>query len=151
MFGLDPYRFSSLDDLEKIPFTTKEDLSLNYPYGLFAKPLKQITRIHSSSGTTGNPTVVGYTRADIEMWGNIIARQLFAAGVREEDVIQNSYGYGLFTGGLGLHYGIEKLGATVIPISGGNTERQIKIMLDFSSTVLCSTPSYALYIAEDRS
>jgi phenylacetate-CoA ligase len=146
--SVNPYKFSSLDELEKIPFTTKEDLRLNYPYGLFAKPLKQITRIHSSSGTTGNPTVVGYTTADIEMWGNIIARQLFAAGVREDDVIQNSYGYGLFTGGLGLHYGIEKLGATVIPISGGNTERQIKIMLDFASTVLCSTPSYALYIAE---
>ncbi len=146
--ALNPYQFSSLDDLEKIPFTTKEDLRTNYPYGLFAKPLKQITRIHSSSGTTGNPTVVGYTTADIKMWGNIIARQLFSAGARQEDVIQNSYGYGLFTGGLGLHYGIEKLGATVIPVSGGNTERQIKIMQDFSTTVLCSTPSYALYIAE---
>ncbi len=146
--GLDPYNFNSLDDLKNIPFTTKDDLRLNYPFGMFARPMREIVRIHSSSGTTGNPTVVGYTKNDVDLWGNLIARNLYGAGVREEDVIHNSYGYGLFTGGLGLHYGAELLGATVIPVSGGNTERQLKVMADFGSTVLCCTPSYALYMAE---
>lgn len=146
--GVNPYKINSLEVLDQIPFTTKEDLRLNYPFGMFARPLEEIVRIHSSSGTTGNPTVVGYTKKDIAMWGNLIARNLYSGGVREKDLIQNSYGYGLFTGGLGLHYGAELLGATVIPVSGGNTERQIKIMQDYGSTVLCCTPSYALYIAE---
>jgi phenylacetate-CoA ligase len=123
-------------------------LRLNYPFGLFAKPLSEIVRVHSSSGTTGNPTVVSYTKNDISLWGNLIARDLYSTGVRSRDIIQNSYGYGLFTGGLGLHYGAELLGATVIPSSGGLTERQIKIMQDYGSTVICCTPSYALYIAE---
>ncbi|MGM0367013.1 MAG: phenylacetate--CoA ligase family protein [Actinomycetota bacterium] len=146
--GVDPYNFNSLDGLEKIPFTNKDDLRLNYPFKLFAKTISEIVRVHSSSGTTGNPTVVGYTKNDISLWGNLIARDLFSVGVGENDIIQNSYGYGLFTGGLGLHYGAELLGATVIPASGGNTERQLKIMQDYGSTVICCTPSYALYIAE---
>ncbi len=146
--GMDPEKFDSLDDLETIPFTVKDDLRDNYPFGLFARPMKEVVRIHSSSGTTGNPTVVGYTKNDIAMWANLIARQLYAAGIRDDDVIQNSYGYGLFTGGLGLHYGGELLGAAVVPVSGGNTERQVKIMQDYRSTAICCTPSYALYIAE---
>lgn len=146
--GINPYKFNSLSDIEKIPFTTKDDLRENYPFGLFARPLSEIVRIHSSSGTTGNPTVVSYTINDISTWGNLIARDLYGAGVRKNDIIQNSYGYGLFTGGLGLHYGAEMLGATVIPVSGGLTERQVKIMVDYGSTVLCCTPSYALHIAE---
>jgi len=146
--GVDPYGFNNLDDLANLPFTTKDDLRLNYPFGMFARPMEEIVRIHSSSGTTGNPTVVGYTKNDIALWGNLIARNLYSVGVRENDLIQNSYGYGLFTGGLGLHYGAEILGATVIPVSGGNTQRQLKIMADYQSTVLCCTPSYALYIAE---
>ena len=146
--GVNPYKFDNLDDIEKIPFTRKEDLRDNYPFGLFARQMSDIVRIHSSSGTTGNPTVVSYTKNDIALWGNLIARDLFGAGVRKNDIIQNSYGYGLFTGGLGLHYGAELLGATVIPVSGGLTERQIKIMKDYGSTVLCCTPSYALHIAE---
>ncbi len=146
--GVNPYKFGSLDDIEKIPFTTKDDLRINYPFGLFAKPMNDIVRIHSSSGTTGNPIVVSYTKNDIELWGNLIARDLYGAGVRKNDIIQNSYGYGLFTGGLGLHYGAELLGATVIPVSGGLTERQLKIMMDYGSTVICCTPSYALHIAE---
>lgn len=146
--GVNPYKFDDPDDIEKIPFTTKEDLRNNYPFGLFARQMSDIVRIHSSSGTTGNPIVVSYTKNDIALWGNLIARDLYSTGVRENDIIQNSYGYGLFTGGLGLHYGAELLGATVIPVSGGLTERQIKIMKDYGSTVLCCTPSYALYIAE---
>jgi phenylacetate-CoA ligase len=146
--GVNPYKFGSLDDIEKIPFTTKDDLRINYPFGLFAKSMSDIVRIHSSSGTTGNPVVVSYTKNDIELWGNLIARDLYGAGVRKNDIIQNSYGYGLFTGGLGLHYGAELLGATVIPVSGGLTERQLKIMMDYGSTVICCTPSYALHIAE---
>ncbi|HEY5501485.1 MAG TPA: phenylacetate--CoA ligase [Candidatus Humimicrobiaceae bacterium] len=146
--GVNPYRFSGFDEMDKIPFTTKEDLRLNYPFKLFARPLNQIVRMHSSSGTTGNPTVVAYTKADIEMWGEAVARQLFAIGIRPGDTVQNSYGYGLFTGGLGLHYGIEALGAIAVPVSGGNTERQIKIMKDFNTAAICCTPSYALYIAE---
>lgn len=146
--GVNPYKFSNLDEMENIPFTTKDDLRLNYPFKLFASPLDKIIRIHSSSGTTGNPTVVGYTKSDIRMWGDSIARQLFSLGLRSGDTVQNSYGYGLFTGGLGLHYGIEVLGAITIPVSGGNTERQIKIMRDFNTTAVCCTPSYALHIAE---
>lgn len=146
--GLNPYKFKDIDDIVKIPFTTKDDLRDNYPFGLFARPMNDIVRIHSSSGTTGNPIVVSYTKNDIALWGNLIARDLYGAGVRQNDIIQNSYGYGLFTGGLGLHYGAELLGATVIPVSGGVTERQIKIMTDYGSTVICCTPSYALYIAE---
>lgn len=146
--GVNPYKFSSFEEMGKIPFTTKEDLRLNYPFKMFARPLNKIIRIHSSSGTTGNPTVVAYTKEDIAMWGDAIARQLFALGLRSGDAIQNSYGYGLFTGGLGLHYGIETLGAIALPVSGGNTERQIKIMQDFKPAAICCTPSYALYIAE---
>lgn len=146
--GVNPYKFSSFEEMGKIPFTTKEDLRLNYPFKMFARPLDKIIRIHSSSGTTGNPTVVAYTKEDIAMWGDAIARQLFALGLRSGDAIQNSYGYGLFTGGLGLHYGIETLGAIALPVSGGNTERQIKIMQDFKPAAICCTPSYALYIAE---
>ncbi len=146
--GLNPYKFKDIDDIAKLPFTTKEDLRDNYPFGLFARPMNDIVRIHSSSGTTGNPTVVSYTKNDIALWGNLIARDLYGAGARKNDIIQNSYGYGLFTGGLGLHYGAEMLGATVIPVSSGATERQIKIMIDYGSTVICCTPSYALHIAE---
>ncbi|MHB8280626.1 MAG: phenylacetate--CoA ligase family protein [Candidatus Humimicrobiaceae bacterium] len=146
--GVNPYKFSSFEEMGKIPFTTKEDLRLNYPFKMFARPLDKIIRIHSSSGTTGNPTVVAYTKEDIAMWGDAIARQLFALGLRSGDAIQNSYGYGLFTGGLGLHYGIETLGAIALPVSGGNTERQIKIMQDLKPAAICCTPSYALYIAE---
>jgi phenylacetate-CoA ligase len=146
--GIDPAGFDNLEDLEKIPFTTKDDLRKNYPFGLFARPMEEVVRIHSSSGTTGNPTVVGYTKSDISMWANLIARDLYGAGVRKNDIIQNSYGYGLFTGGLGLHYGGELLGSVVIPASGGNTERQLKIMTDYNSTVICCTPSYGLYLAE---
>ena len=146
--GVNPYKFTKLDDVAKIPFTTKDDLRDNYPFGLFARPMNDIVRIHSSSGTTGNPIVVSYTKNDITLWANLIARGLYSTGVRSSDIIQNSYGYGLFTGGLGLHYGAELLGATVIPVSGGLTERQLKIMQDYSSTVLCCTPSYALFIAE---
>ena len=146
--GVNPYKFSSFEEMRKIPFTTKEDLRLNYPFKMFARPLDKIIRIHSSSGTTGNPTVVAYTKEDIAMWGDAIARQLFALGLRSGDAIQNSYGYGLFTGGLGLHYGIETLGAIALPVSGGNTERQIKIMQDLKPAAICCTPSYALYIAE---
>jgi phenylacetate-CoA ligase len=146
--GINPHNFNSLDHIEKIPFTTKDDLRINYPFGLFAKSMSDIVRIHSSSGTTGNPVVVSYTKNDIALWGNLIARDLYGAGVRKNDIIQNSYGYGLFTGGLGLHYGAELLGATVIPVSGGLTERQLKIMVDYGSTVICCTPSYALHIAE---
>jgi len=146
--ALNPYNFNNLDDMVKIPFTTKDDLRKNYPFGLFARSMDEVVRIHSSSGTTGNPTVVGYTSNDISMWANLIARDLYGAGVRKQDIIQNSYGYGLFTGGLGLHYGGELLGAMVIPASGGNTERQLKIMVDYRSTVICCTPSYGLYLAE---
>lgn len=146
--GLDPFNFNDITKLQDIPFTTKEDLRQNYPFGLLARPLKDIIRMHASSGTTGNPTVVAYTANDIAIWSGLIARQLFSLNLKSTDIFQNSYGYGLFTGGLGLHYGIERLGAVAIPISGGNTDRQIKIMQDFLPTVLCCTPSYALHIAE---
>ncbi len=146
--GIDPYKFDSYDDISKLPFTEKGDLRDNYPFGLFAEPMEEVVRIHASSGTTGKSTVVSYNKNDIALWGNLIARDLYGAGVRKDDIIQNSYGYGLFTGGLGLHYGAELLGATVIPTSGGLTERQIKVMQDYGSTVICCTPSYGLYIAE---
>jgi phenylacetate-CoA ligase len=146
--GIRPDDLQSLDDLRKFPFTVKQDMRDSYPYGLFAAPMDEIVRIHASSGTTGKPTVVGYTQKDIDMWSELMARSFVAAGVHKGDIIHNSYGYGLFTGGLGAHYGAEKLGASVIPMSGGNTKRQILIMKDFGSTVLTCTPSYSLYLAE---
>lgn len=146
--GLKPSQINSLDDLKRIPFTNKEDLRDNYPFKLFTLPLREVVRIHASSGTTGKPTVVGYTKRDIDTWSELMARTLSCAGVQKGDVVHNAYGYGLFTGGLGFHYGAEKLGATVIPISGGNTKRQLMLMEDFGSTVLTCTPSYALTISE---
>jgi phenylacetate-CoA ligase len=143
-----PEMIKNLDDLRRLPFTLKQDMRDNYPYGLFAVPLEEIVRIHASSGTTGKPTVVGYTQRDIEMWAELMARSFVAAGANRGDIIHNAYGYGLFTGGLGAHYGAEKLGASVIPMSGGNTKKQIMIMQDFGSTVLTCTPSYSLYLAE---
>lgn len=146
--GIIPEDIKSLDDLKKLPFTTKQDLRDNYPYGLFAVPLSEIVRIHASSGTTGKPTVVGYTKHDIGIWSEVMARTLVAAGADKHSFVQIAYGYGLFTGGLGVHYGAERIGASVIPISSGNTRRQIQIMVDFGTTVLACTPSYALYLAE---
>jgi phenylacetate-CoA ligase len=145
---LDYESFSSLDDIRKLPFTNKQDLRDSYPYGLFAVPLREVVRLHSSSGTTGQATVVGYTQNDIKNWANLVARILTAAGLSADDVIQIAFGYGLFTGGFGLHYGAERLGASVIPISAGNTKRQIQIMQDFKTTALVCTPSYALNIAD---
>ncbi len=146
--GVKPDDIKTLDDLRRLPFTTKQDLRDNYPFGLFAVPMENVVRIHASSGTTGKPTVVGYTARDIQTWAELMARALSAAGATRGDIIHNAYGYGLFTGGLGVHYGAEKLGASVIPISGGNTKRQIMIMKDFGATVLTCTPSYALHLAE---
>ena len=146
--GLNPDRVKDPGDIEKLPFTSKEELRRNYPFGLFCAPLSAVVRVHSSSGTTGNPTVVGYTKDDLEVWGECLARIMYDAGVREEDVVQISHGFGMFTGGFGFQYAAEKMGALVVPISGGNTERQLKIMADFKSTVLCNTPSYTLYMAE---
>src|SRR6266496_2976863 len=138
----------SLEDLDRLPLTTKQDLRDNYPFGLLAVPMKEVIRVHASSGTTGKPTVVAYTRNDIQLWSDLMARTCAAAGVTDDDVVHNAYGYGLFTGGLGAHYGAERLGATVVPISGGSTERQIALIQDFGARVLCATPSYALAIAE---
>jgi len=146
--GIKPDDIKTVDDIKKLPLTYKTDLRDHYPFNLNAVPLDQIVRVHASSGTTGKPTVVSYTQKDIEDWTEIMCRTVMAPGITHKDVIQNAYGYGLFTGGLGFHYGAEKVGATVIPISGGNTERQLMIMQDFGSTVLTCTPSYALYIAE---
>ncbi len=146
--GLGPENIQSVDDIRKLPFTTKNDLRDNYPFGLFAVPMSEIVRLHASSGTTGKPTVVGYTRNDISTWSEVMARTLTCAGADRNDFIQIAYGYGLFTGGLGLHYGGEKIGASVIPVSGGNTNRQIQLMHDFGTTVLACTPSYALFLAE---
>ena len=146
--GMKPSAVKSLKDLQRLPFTTKADLRDNYPFGLFTVPLEQVVRIHASSGTTGKQTVVGYTQRDIATWSEVMARSLAACGVQKTDIIHNSYGYGLFTGGLGVHYGAEKLGASVIPMSGGNSKRQVIIMQDFGSTVLTCTPSFALYLAE---
>jgi phenylacetate-CoA ligase len=145
---LDPEKIASLDDLRDYPFTLKQDLRDNYPYGLFAVPLRDVVRVHSSSGTTGMATVVGYSKNDISTWADLVARILCAAGVTPDDVIQIAFGYGLFTGGFGLHYGAERLGASVIPISAGNTKRQIQIMQDFKTTALVCTPSYALKMAD---
>ena len=146
--GLKPGDVGCLSDVAGLPFTTKIDLRDHYPFGMFARPRDQIVRVHASSGTTGNPTTVGYTRADIDTWGDLIARTLAAGGVKPGDLLQNAYGYGLFTGGLGLHFGAERLGCTVVPISGGNTERQLKIMRDFGATALSCTPSYAMYLGD---
>ncbi len=146
--GLGPEDVRSLEDLKKLPFTNKTDLRDNYPYGLFAEPLSKIVRIHASSGTTGKPTVVGYTRNDLALWSECAARALVCAGADEHSVIQNSYGYGLFTGGMGIHGGAERLGASIIPMSGGNTQKQIMLMRDFGTTHLTCTPSYASYLGE---
>ncbi len=146
--GVKPDDIKSLADLAKLPFTVKDDLRDNYPFGLFTVPMEEVVRVHASSGTTGKSTVVGYTAKDIITWSNVMARALCCAGATKGDMIHNAYGYGLFTGGLGAHYGIERLGATAIPVSGGNSKRQINIMRDFGSTVLLSTPSYALNLAE---
>ncbi|MGV8078469.1 MAG: phenylacetate--CoA ligase family protein [Syntrophales bacterium] len=146
--GVKPDDVKSLSDLRRLPFTTKQDLRDNYPFGLFAVPMSSIVRLHASSGTTGRATVVGYTKRDIEQWSELMARCFVAAGLTKNDMIHNAYGYGLFTGGLGAHYGAERLGASVIPISGGNTKRQIMILQDFGPTAICCTPSYALNLAE---
>jgi len=146
--GLEPGDINSIDDLVKLPFTTKQDLRDNYPFGLFATPKSEVVRVHASSGTTGKSTVVAYTRKDVDIFSEVVARALCCSGVTKEDIVQVAYGYGLFTGGLGLHYGAEKLGAAVVPISGGNTAKQIMLLQDFGSTVLACTPSYAAYLCE---
>src|SRR5512137_1194569 len=146
--GIDPEDIQSLADLGRLPFTTKDDLRLNYPYGMFAVPLREVVRIHSSSGTTGKPTVVGYTKHDIKTWSDLVARFMTAAGVTHDDVVQIAFGYGMFTGAFGLHYGAETIGASVIPMGGGNTEKQIMIMQDYRSTALVCTPSYAITLAD---
>ncbi len=146
--GVGPEDIRGISDLPKLPFTTKQDLRDNYPFGLFSVPMTEIVRLHASSGTTGKPTVVGYTRKDLATWSEVMARTLTCAGINRHDFLQVAYGYGLFTGGLGVHYGAEKIGCSVIPISGGNTKRQLQIMHDFGSTALACTPSYALYLAE---
>ncbi len=147
--GVTANDIKTIDDLAKLPFTTKEDFRKNYPFGLFAVPMKDVVRVHASSGTTGKMVVGGYTKADLELWGEVMARTLTLAGVTVEDVIHNAYGYGLFTGGLGVQIGGERIGATVIPMSGGMTKRQLMVMEDFGSTVLTCTPSYALLMAEE--
>lgn len=146
--GLKPDDIQSIDDLPRIPFTVKEDLRDNYPFGLFAAPMEDVVRVHASSGTTGKPVVVGYTREDIGLWAECIARTLTAGGVGHNDVIQVAYGYGLFTGGLGLHYGAEQVGAVTVPVSGGNTKRQAMLLQDFGATAIACTPSFAAYLAE---
>jgi len=146
--GVKPADIKSIDDITRLPFTSKDDLRDTYPFGMFAVPMEQVVRLHASSGTTGKSTVVGYTRRDIATWAEVMARTLAAGGTHQSDVVQNSYGYGLFTGGLGAHYGAELIGASVVPTSGGQTKRQLQILQDFRSTVLCCTPSYALVLAE---
>lgn len=146
--GIDPDKFKTLSDIKYIPPTTKDDLRDHYPFGLFAVPRKQIVRIHASSGTTGKPTVVGYTKNDLDMWSEVMARLIAAVGVGDEDVAQICFGYGLFTGALGLHYGLERLGSAVVPSSSGNSEKQIMLMKDFGTTTLIATPTYALYLGE---
>ena len=146
--GIKPEMIKSLSDLKNLPFTTKEDLRDNYPFGLFAEPMKNVVRLHASSGTTGKPVVAGYTKGDIEVWSEAIARIVPAGGIDENDVVQISFGYGLFTGGFGLHYGIEKVGATIVPMSSGNTQKQLMLMQDFGTTALVATPSYAMYLSE---
>ena len=146
--GIKPSHVKTLNDLKILPFTIKNDLRDNYPFGLFSVPMESVVRVHASSGTTGKPIVVGYTKRDIDTWAELIARTLSCAGIHKGDIVHNAYGYGLFTGGLGLHYGAEKIGASVIPISGGNTKRQIIIMKDFGPTAITCTPSYALHLAD---
>jgi phenylacetate-CoA ligase len=146
--GVRPDDIKTLADLSRLPFTSKQDLRENYPFGLFAVPMSSVVRLHASSGTTGRSTVVGYTKRDIDTWSELMARCFVAAGITKNDIIHNAYGYGLFTGGLGAHYGAERLGASVIPMSGGNTKRQIMILQDFGPTAICCTPSYALNLAE---
>ncbi len=146
--GVKPSDLRGLEDLARLPFTYKDDLRDHYPFGLFATGLNEIVRLHASSGTTGKPTVVAYTRQDVELWASVMCRTFAAVGVGPHDIVQNAYGYGLFTGGLGAHYGLEGIGATVIPISGGNTERQIMVMKDFGVTAICCTPSYFLHLIE---
>ena len=146
--GVKPEDLRTLDDLERLPFTTKQDIRDNYPFGLFSVPMDQVVRIHASSGTTGKPTPVAYTHRDLLIWSEVMARTLAAGGVHRGDIVHVAYGYGLFTGGLGFHYGVERLGAAVIPVSGGQTRRQIMLLQDFAPTVLCCTPSFALYLAE---
>ena len=146
--GVKPTDIKSIDDISKLPFTSKQDLRDNYPFGLFAVPMKDIVRVHASSGTTGKPTTVGYTRNDIEIWKEVVARCFTMCGIGKDDIMQVAYGYGLFTGGLGAHYGAEEVGASVIPISGGNTRRQLQLMSDYGVTALACTPSYALHLAD---
>jgi phenylacetate-CoA ligase len=146
--GTRPGDFRSLSDITRFPFTQKSDLRDNYPFGMFAVPREQLLRVHASSGTTGKPTVVGYTKRDLDTWADLMARCFACAGALPGDIVHNAYGYGLFTGGLGAHYGAERLGCTVVPVSGGGTERQVTLINDFKATVLCATPSYALNIAE---
>ncbi|UTB32956.1 MAG: phenylacetate--CoA ligase [Methanobacterium sp. ERen5] len=145
---IEPEDIETLEDIEKLPFTSKTDLRDAYPFGMFAVDIEDIVEVHTTSGTTGKPTVSGYTEADLDLWGEVMARALTMTGVKKNDKVQNSYGYGLFTGGMGVHYGGQKIGATVIPISAGNTTRQLEIMQDFETTVLTCTPSYGLYLAE---
>ena len=146
--GVTAEKIKSLEDIKYIPYTTKDDIRDNYPFGLFGTPMKKIVRVHASSGTTGKPTVVGYTKNDLDNWSDCVARIVAAAGATDEDIVQIAFGYGLFTGALGLHYGLEKLGATVVPTSSGNTEKQIMLMQDFQTTALVATPSYAQFIGE---
>lgn len=146
--GVSADKIKTLSDIQYLPFTTKDDIRDNYPFGLFAVPMRDIVRIHASSGTTGKPTVVGYTKGDLDTWSDLVARLVVAAGATRDDIAQILFGYGLFTGALGLHYGLERIGAAVIPSSSGNTEKQIMLMKDFGTTTIISTPSYAMYIAE---
>ena len=147
--GIRPGDVKSLADLQKVPFTVKQDLRDHYPFGLFTVPMDEVVRLHASSGTTGKPTVVGYTKKDIGTWSDLMARAIVMAGGSNKDVLQNAYGYGLFTGGIGVHYGAERMGATVVPISGGNTARQLMLMQDFGTSILTCTPSYALFLGEE--
>ncbi|HBX24100.1 MAG TPA: phenylacetate--CoA ligase [Desulfotomaculum sp.] len=147
--GIQPSDVKSLADLQKVPFTVKQDLRDHYPFGLFTVPMDEVVRLHASSGTTGKPTVVGYTKKDINTWADLMARAIVMAGGSKKDVLQNAYGYGLFTGGIGVHYGAERMGATVVPISGGNTARQLMLMQDFGTSILTCTPSYALFLGEE--
>lgn len=146
--GVAPDDIKTIEDTQKIPFTSKNDLRDNYPFGMVTVPFGDVVELHASSGTTGNPVVGAYTTNDMKVWAELMARSLYATGVRKDDIVHNAYGYGLFTGGLGFHYGAQKIGVTILPISGGMTQRQIKLMKDFGSTVLCCTPSYAIYLAE---
>src|ERR1700726_4215050 len=147
--GVHPDDFRQLEDIAKFPFTTKQDLRANYPFGMFAVPREKLVRVHASSGTTGKPVVVGYTKADIEMWSDVMARSIRPAGGRTGMIIHNAYGYGLFTGGLGVHYGAERLGCTVVPVSGGMTERQGQLLNDFKPDIITVTPSYMLAILDE--